>query len=384
LPTVKRGVRVLDGQGRPVAAALVRQGQLPCVADGAGRWFTLVSRPNPIQWPVGMTDTEGRASVALPAGCSLPVPLTALTADGRSGVLEVRALAPEDETPLVIRLVEPTRITGRVFDAKSRKPLAGAVVHLRYDEEAWTTTGADGTYSVLAVTQAQKEQWTVYAHLAGYFPHWESVYPRRRRAPQPRDLALQLESRLRGRVVDRASIPIAGARLYLDSGRVAESLAGLPGHHPGGTTRPDGGFEVSVLPSLRYRLTVAKRGYAGRSLDVAAGGGPLELVLDFGRTGIGRVTDPAGVPIPWAEVQFSPIEDATQVDHAVPEGEEVDTATADEAGRFAMPHLRARHYDLTVTARGYAPVRRLKAAVPAGEGETDLGTFVLVPQPPSG
>lgn len=378
LPTVKRVVRILDGQGRPVAAALLRQGQLPCVADGAGRWFTIVARTNAIQWPVGMTDADGRVSVAVPTGCQLSVPLSALTADGRSGVLEVKALAPEDETPLVIRLVDPTRITGRVLESVTRKPLVGAVVHLLHDEEAWTTSGADGAYSVLAVTQAQAPQWTVYAHLDGYFPLWESVYPRRRGGPGPRDLALKRELRLRGRVVDPASAPIAGAQLYLDSGRVRESLAGLPGEHSGGTTEPDGSFSVSLLPSLSYRLTVAKRGYAGRSLDVVAGGGPLELVLDFGRTGFGRVTDQAGAPIPWAEVRFSPIEDATKVDHVVPEGEENDTATTDETGRFAMPHLRARHYDLTVTAKGYAPAQRLKAAVPAGEGETDLGTFVLV------
>jgi outer membrane protein assembly factor BamB/subtilisin family serine protease len=124
------------------------------------------------------------------------------------------------------------------------------------------------------------------------------------------------------------------------------------------TADPDTGRYALRLPPGTHQLTVHHYGFQPRSQTVlVAVGGTVALDLPLAAAALhtltGRVTGPAGDPVPGARVAVA--------------GTPVPSAHSDQDGRFRLA-VAAGSYDLRVTAGGHAP-----AVVPlALTGDTDL------------
>ena len=221
------------------------------------------------------------------------------------------------------------------------------------------TTGPDGTFRLRGLT-AQRNV-TIEAAKAGYVPakrHGVSV----KSGEILKDVALAVKRGLeaRGRVVDSAGKPIAGAEIRAsrpESGggggaRVMIQMAGLSREKPDAASGADGSFRVAGLAPGDYALAVSREGYASKSVPAVTVNpeGVSEwapVVLTAGVPIGGFVRNGKGEPIVGAEI-FS-----------FGEGSGPRQATTDPEGRFRLEGLSPdRGVMINVRADGYAPLQR--------------------------
>jgi hypothetical protein len=98
-------------------------------------------------------------------------------------------------------------------------------------------------------------------------------------------LQLQPAQRIRGRVVDDAGNPVAGATVFASAFRDADERLrrfGLWGNHA--RTDASGRFSVPVVvKDAAHQLSARKVGASGRSQEVPAGPGAADVVLTLPR-----------------------------------------------------------------------------------------------------
>ena len=351
-----RTIEVRDDRGRPVAGALVRVGQ------GA--------------WPAGRSDDQGRFLVYPPADSgpgSGGLQVAVETADGHYGTRRLRA-AKTDEEPVVIELEPLAALSGRVFDTRTDRPLAGARVWLETDPSRFVDSGRDGSYRL----GVQAERWQVArlrAAAPGYLGNDDegSGYgpPRGRR-----DVALLPAAFLGGRVVDADGQPIEGAEVTGQTSR-RPSVASFA------YSRTDGRFQITIADNVLYQVAASKTGFLAAHQEAAAESGrpkeDIEFVLRPGLPGSGLVVDAGGRPISGAEIQLSaPGPETHLLQMRGHRTEPLHRTTSDAEGRFTVGNLEPGRLDLSATARGYAEtvVRGLEA-IAGGDGTVDLGTVIL-------
>jgi len=246
----------------------------------------------------GLSDPAGRLDVAVPAAG------TEVELAGEGGLWGRAVFFPGEAAPRTVVLAPPRWVTGRVLDAASRRPLAGALV---WTEAAAVRTGADGTFRLAAgrrrdlaiaavaaehgrrtlVLPQEEGSVTLALPPAGALVESGNL-ERRRRLPAAAPAARVLT----GRVVGPAGRPVAGAWVEAARSQDAETdgdgrfrLAGLPS-----------GATVSLLaraPGLRGALTIATAG-------------PVEIRLAAAATLEGRVTDAGGHPAAGVPVLLGP------------------------------------------------------------------------------
>jgi 5-hydroxyisourate hydrolase-like protein (transthyretin family) len=362
-------LEVRTAQGRPAPDALVR-------SNG---------------WPAGRTDEKGRIQLAIPGagGGAGSLDLAAQTREGlqtlkRLGAAEARDL----DGPLVLTLPAAAEIKGRVLDARTRAPLAGALVWPAEGLFPWVETDAAGAYA-LPLAAGGPHSWrpSLRAAAPGYFPARVPV------AGGPGASAtavLHRSARLRGTVRNRAGEPVPGARIRAhatlfgsDPGGFAVALQNPPGP---ALAQADGSFVLSgLVPGLRYSLRAEAAGYAGTEAaavveESAREKAGFEIVLSAGSSAFGRVVDSAGEPVAGAKLLLRGSSGPAALAFLdgpgafEPLGSE---SSSGAGGEFRMKNVAPGTYDLEVRASGFSA--KQVSAVEIGATPADLGEIALEP-----
>lgn len=320
---------------------------------------------------VGRSDEEGRVRLRIDEASSrvdLRAPDGAWRSlDLREGGHDSRAT----EDTWTVRLEEPFRIQGKVLDAESAKPIEGALVwsapsrgEARSDGPAWTTSDAEGHYSLTLATPPE-------SLVAASPAHSSEVRPLPGGESGPAFLLSRVPARLEGRVVDLDGRPVERA---IVSTELLDPRASFSKEERFGLeawTRSDGTFEIERLPlGLPLRVRVQRESFSplaqtiepGRLLPEAS---PVTLRLERGVVVSGEVTSPRGEPLPKALVRMRG------------EGDSRD-AQPDPAGRFRVENLADGSYRLFLRGEGRIP-RSIDFEV-AGEA-LDLGALILEESP---
>jgi hypothetical protein len=320
-------------------------------------------------WPVGKTNADG--TFLVPHG---PPAMGVLIA--KAGLLV--GLVKTGAGPLTIDLRKGRSVTGTVRDARTRAPIAGAVLTLMGDADGWPVTALSddrGRYEFVLLLPGR---YVATAARLGYttehneYDDEEKLIDVRRAESRTRDFMLTRQSRLTGRVLDEKRRPVEGARIVLlpkgvptlyvrgdaFAGRASEARTSADGSYSLAYDAP--GFRAS--PPLDGPLLALKEGYAAARIEPAERGGAqqlLEITLVRGVALEGRVVAEDGRSVPDVSVLIA--EDAVVPGAALPAhamlrgfpGEGWVKTGPD--GRFAA-RVRPGPHDLSFRKPGYAAV----------------------------
>ncbi|HSE62971.1 MAG TPA: carboxypeptidase regulatory-like domain-containing protein [Thermoanaerobaculia bacterium] len=270
---------------------------------------------------------------------------------------------------VAIALQKAAAVSGRVTD-EAGLPVPGARVRFARDSNVrallrggpaaflgrpGVTTGPDGAFRIRGL--AAEKNLTLEAAKTGYVTakrHGVTLKP----GEAVKDVTLVVRRGLeaRGRVVDSAGQPIAGAEIRLSpvergGGRFMFQIAGVSREKPDTTSGADGSFRVAGLEAGEYALTVSREGYAPKRVPSAtvAEKGPNdwpEIVLAAGVPIAGVVRSSKGDAIVGAEV------------FAFAEGTSRNSRT-DPEGKFRLEGFGAeRRVMLNVMAEGYSALQK--------------------------
>jgi protocatechuate 3,4-dioxygenase beta subunit len=337
-------------------------------------------------WTAGLTDEAGRFTVAGPPDKPLAVGLYTDTVWDKGFWLPPRKRDAEgtllEEPPTVFTLPVIRRLQGRVVDARDRAPIPQAFVWVRQAQEFSTWTTAGGLYTL--TLPETLEAAGLRAAAAGY----QGGAGRVQQGAELPTIVLEPAVALRGHVVDEQGAALAGIEVQ------GHPDAGMNRRMRGqgvqtAWTAEDGGFRLSGLaPTTRYKVTAQEPGYAttGEAIVTPAPGerGELvEIVLPVGRRVLGTVLTVDDLPIAGATVTLHrPLGgDLRSAFFQRFRGrqEAPATATTDGEGRFEVRDLGPGRYDLEVQAEGFAATTIRGVEIPAGGGQSELGTVILEP-----
>lgn len=372
---IERRIQVLDATGRPAAA-------IELYAACGDR----LRLP-----PLAVTDDGGRATLTAPRDRSLPLTLVASGGHRSTVRLEPPASA-ETSAPATLRLPAPVVVRGRVIQAGTGRPLAGALVWerpaegvprgplpaLRTDSggafelavaaPAGGTRAPDGDRRAAGSRASMPPDVAPSPVLAAVGPGHHAVEIDLDPGARAHEVVLPLPPlRLAvGTVVDVEARPVAGARVSLSGPAVLSDHAGR--------------FGVPNPPAGRHDLEVRAPGFAPLrvpGVELASGRGEHslgELVLLPGSGFEGHVVDPDGEPVAGAQLL------AIDAGVGPPEVELVmasspEITRSDDTGRFRFDDLEAGEHWLLARRRGYLDSEVTAVEVPA------VGTVEVVLRP---
>jgi protocatechuate 3,4-dioxygenase beta subunit len=373
--------RLSRGTGRRVAVLS---------ADGKAAPGALVTGDEGI--PLGLTDGEGAVTVQVPGG---GLTAAVITEDGRSTTGRIDPPAGEDPEPRRFTLPETIVVHGRVIDADNRRAIADAVVWSPFRPWLAAVTGRNGGFTLAG---PEGERRGIVAGAGRYLrsDSMEIGFDADGR-PGP-TLALSPAAAGEGSVVDGSGAPVAGAEVKLNikrsaSGMMEIRIGGPPDELPGARTDSRGRFRLDpVDPEHNYTLTASAEGFASSKRDVV-GLEPRRTVsrvkveLHAGMTVTGMITDPAGSPIPDAEIVLKPGRGGQGgMGHRIiiggeDTGEEL-AAWTDTDGRFALTGIAEGSYDMEAVRIGFARLVEKGLEVPESSEAVDLGEFAMIPGEP--
>ena len=287
--------------------------------------------------------------------------------------------------PLV--LLEGPILTGRVLDAASGKPLAGAQVSPANDPGRTVTTDEAGRFQLVAPAS---RRLALGVRAAGFLPRRVTLGPAQLKTGRVPTVALEPAARLHGRVVDGTGrglpeavvVAVPAADLTYRQFAPTDPVAGRA------ASGADGSFTLDPLrPGAAFEVRASRPGFFPAAATAAAppAGAPgraLSLALLPVRPLRGRVEDADRRPLAGVEIELRL---ARRAGLSVPEvepGAPADAGTrprSDDAGRFVVPEPPAAEVDLLARKPGFAPVRRHGLRLPPGSGPVDVGTLVLRP-----
>jgi large repetitive protein len=268
-----------------------------------------------------------------------------------------------------IALAKAAAVAGRVTD-EAGAPVPGARVRIATDlgmrailregpaaflESGGVTTGPDGVFRLRGLAAAKNK--TIEASKTGFVParrHGVTL----RAGETVKEVALVLKKGLeaRGRVVDAAGKPVAGAELRLarpegGARRMMFQMAGGDREKPDAVSGADGSFRLGGLEPGEYSLSATREGYASKRIPAVTveTEGPNEwppVVLVPASAIAGVVRNSRGEPVVGAQV-FTFGEGASR------------DATTDAEGRFRLEGYGSeRAVMLSVNADGYGALQR--------------------------
>jgi protocatechuate 3,4-dioxygenase beta subunit len=281
-------------------------------------------------------------------------------------------VAASSPAPLVIVLDPPTRIAGRVVNAKTLQPVPRVRIEARAQGRAAVArSGPDGRYVLEALAPGTYRVSADEPRFARYVRQDVRVRLGQTRAV---DLPLTLAATLVGRVVDEEGRPVAGAVGRLS--RPQRGGGGFGGRFRGPRngdaiafrTGADGSFRAERLsPGAGQRLTVAHPQFEPRivgGLSLSPGGvrSGLTVVLRHGLEITGFVRDSEGRPVEGAEVALVPSASERSgggrfaMGRAAFDPERTRAASGPD-GRYHLAGLEPGAYSLRARKDGYAEGR---------------------------
>jgi carboxypeptidase family protein len=271
------------------------------------------------------------------------------------------------------RGARPLDLQGRVIDARTRQPIAGALVWPAADPGAFVRTGGDGAWRLR--WRAPAGQVALRAAAMGHRAGQISLSPRHGEVAL---VALLPTVAVAGAVVDERGAPVVGAEVRIEPLELTiEELSGAMGWRA--RTAADGRFRLPGLrPGVRYRLIATHEGFAPALAAGESGPRPLRLVLLRGRAATGRVVDEEGRPVAGAQVELRrSLPGGAYLGTKGPLDDSLYRARTGADGRFAVPHLTLGRADLAVRAAGYRPFEAPALALSAPSRTVDLGSFAI-------
>jgi hypothetical protein len=271
-----------------------------------------------------------------------------------------------------IVLVLGVLVEGRVTDAESGEPIAGAVVGEGWTFRRTATTGADGVYRLPSCTV---EYLDLHASADGYATSSRSEHPRVAGESVRLDFGLRRGHAAIGRVVDESARPLAG--VYVAA--VAEG-----DWTRSSRTDEDGRFRVEPLaPDRAHALFLTRRGSASQIYEFPASEATQDTI-DLGQITLsgaqlvaGRVVDGTGQPVAEAIVTL----DGWNSDRFVLAGGgrrfdndrfAVRQASSDTEGRFWFGAVAPGSYRLVARQTGRAESASLSVLVQDGDERDHL------------
>jgi len=343
------------------------------------------------------SDAEGRLRLELAPGSARAVAWSD-TATAPPALAELVAGAT---TVLELALAPALPVLGRVVDAASGAPVAGArVTFWTFAEADEVVSGPDGTFRHPRFPAAAPAQ-QIAAHAPGFGTtvrvlrvtqdgtwklaarHAGEASLRGRGTPWI-ELELVREQRLRGRVLDAGGAPVAGARVAVEG--FQRAMTAVASRDAAATSSaPDGSFELGGLRSdLGHTLTLAAPGLAAEPLELVPAAGLVELgalVLRPATFLTGVVLDADGLPLAGAEVLLRPAlplpAPASPLDAGARAQSRERRATTCSAGTFLFEDLApAPAWLLVETEEG---ARAETTLVPGPDGRFETPCLTLEP-----
>jgi Carboxypeptidase regulatory-like domain len=312
-------------------------------------------------WPLATTGDDGTFTIA-----HMNPKWKTITAR-KDSLLGQRTNAKDATAP--IRIAKAATISGRITDAKTRVPVAGAIVRAgprRFgpgmDAGVTALTDAKGAYSLMVPAGT----YMVMASHPGYAatPADASAVAGQQTS---KDVALSPMARVSGVVVDESKRPVVVAVLDTDDAQAAGM--GMPRRmmsmrgSDAVVSGPDGRFSMRIEPDEALWVRATKRGFPpakSESLQLTAGERKSGLVLTIpsGIAVSGRAIDPQGDPLSGVSVTASEAEGGPRgmmmrmfVGGLLTEDDAVRTASD---GTFTM-RVKEGTYDFTFRREGLAP-----------------------------
>ncbi len=365
LPRGKRiPLVVRDGEGRPVAGALVQ------IEDQ----------------PVGRTDEEGL--IAVHAAKGKPRELHVLAADDRQLQAKLTSDLPSDKPhPLVLE--DRLAVSGRLIDGQSRKPVEGALVWDRENPAGAVKADRAGGFALAAPAGSRLQ---VTGGAAGYMNASRVEFLLNGDGRPGPTLVLEPAAAIEGTVVDDAGTPVAGAQVELKEkqtpGMFRISIGGNDDGDPRALTNAKGKFRIGpVSPDKAYDLKARAEGFAPtvtvvRDLEPYRTKQGVRVPLERGQAITGRVVDGESSPIAEASVQLEKAQ--ARGGHGMMrmmDGGDPDrfTGTSDSEGRFEVRGVPAGTYDVTVKRPGFAKARVDGVEMAEGDKPVDVGDVTMQP-----
>jgi protocatechuate 3,4-dioxygenase beta subunit len=264
--------------------------------------------------------------------------------------------------------------TGRVLDAVTRQPVAGALVWQQLGGTfSWTQSGADGSFRIAA--EAARP---IAAAAPGYARTVRPEVP----PDAPVSISLKPAVVLTGRVEGSEGRPVAGAAVRVVPTDPYPYYRGLRDLVTG-FTRADGTFQVRVPARSMLQVGAEAEGFAPAEQVASTGEpgrnpAPLRIVLGPGSSLAGRLVGTDGQPVAGAEVL---LRDIAAVDAGLAANPEERRAVTDAAGRFRFEHLAGGVRHLRAGLPGAQPSALPEVEIPDRPGALDLGDLKLRPAP---
>jgi hypothetical protein len=313
-------------------------------------------------WPLATTGDDGSFTIA-----HMPPKWKTIIAR-KDSLLGQRTNAKEVSAP--IRMAKAATVSGRITDAKTRVPIAGAIILLgprRFgpgSNEAFASsvTDAKGAYSLVVPAGT----YMVMANHPGYAaaPADASAAAGQQTS---KDVALSPMARVSGVVVDESKRPVVVARLDTENAESAGMRMPRRMMRGGGTedtiSGPDGRFSMRIEPDESLWVRATKRGLPSaksESMQLTAGERKSGLVLTI-PSGIavnGRAIDAQGKPLSGVSVSAAEAEGGQRgmmmrAFIGMPGAEDDAVRTASD-GTFTM-RVKEGTYDFTFRREGLAP-----------------------------
>lgn len=266
---------------------------------------------------------------------------------------------------------KPAPITLKIVDARTGMALAGAVGSTLFMHETILAADENGILKIEGACFPR-----VWFRGRGY-GEMLFDFPPERDVAMTRTVEMMPGGTARGRVVDEAGKPIAGARVEVI---VEPAQPGLPIRGP--LSAEDGSFEVSWIPVADREVPCAivatwpdhhLESAAIATLKAGEAAEGLEVVLAKHRAAKLRVLGTDGEPVAWAVVGLKGLQPrqvgANPVFHSGSSG------TTDSEGFVVVRGLAAGPIEVEIRASGHVPVTMQKEVTK--EDLTDLGEFRL-------
>ncbi len=311
---VAAGGRILDEQGKPIAAVKVQvmlaNNLKPSRGDGRMRYPTWLAEGS----DAATTDAEGRWRIDnVPDHPQVELRLLVThpdyVADERWGDTQKAAgitTAMLRQETATLRLKSGVIVRGRVTDPAG-KPIKDAIVVRGEDSYSSTTpskfpTDADGQFRLPVVAPGMT---TLTVIAPGWAPQLRKVNLWSGLPPQ--DFRMAPGKPIRLRIVDAAGKPVPNAFVSLTGWKGSKSLQSM--HNPNHPKVPDtkipdrtdaaGVWQWDSAPDDPVKLRVSLKGFATSELELPGGAPERTITLKAEHRITGRVTDAVtGKPIP--------------------------------------------------------------------------------------